>query len=155
MLDLGKVRDEARRYAIECNDASRPVSLCELALRLGYSRQWLSSGKSLRATTLRDLVLREWHEVGVKAHNRLAISIAEIGGVKWNGKEPNWAISPDQWPAIDHLPRILSTAGRREMFAHLRNNYGRSVAMRYAYVCAHPPAKGGRVGNQEVADAVV
>lgn len=158
MLNPDHIRRTARAYAIRCNDEGRCVSLKELCFQFGVNQQWLSTGLSKSSRQARLIVLKEFAQVGVNAQNRLKVSIAEAAGLSCDGIDREWEITEAEWPSLDELPRILGTPGRREMFTHLRDSYGRAVAFRYAYVCAHPPAKGAHFGkgaSKEVARAVV
>lgn len=140
LTDFDHIRREAHAYAIECNAADRPVSLQELCRRLGVNPQWLSSGMRPTNAKARAIVLRQWADLKVQARGPLVHSIAEYAGHARD--TPEWAISEDEWPHHTELTRILALPGRREMFTHLRNTYGRETAMRYAHVCDNPPAKG-------------
>lgn len=138
-IDLAKIPEMARSYAIECNAAGRMVSVKEFSKRLGKSTQWLSTPYTDVAKMARRIVLSEWASIGVKSATRLSVAIAEINEVK---PPKDWRILNHSWPHHRELPRILSTPGRRQMFAHIRAEYGIAAAMRYAYICANPPAKG-------------
>lgn len=138
-IDLNAVARMASDYAVECNAAGRAVSIKEFAARLGKGPMWLSHPFTEIAKKSRQITLEEWHREGVKATRGLASAIEKA-------LEPDnrsdWAIPQSSWPHHTELPRILATPGRRDMFMHLRNEYGRAAAMRYAYVCANPSAKG-------------
>jgi hypothetical protein len=140
--DFDRIRAEARDYGMECKQADRKVIMGDFSERLGMGRQWLSSGHSLAADEARAVVLEEWARLGVKAHNTLSSALTKAAGTVPPDRE--WTIPDNAWPDYEELTRILAQGGRRNMFEDLRNRYGREVAMRYAYVCDHPAAKGAR-----------
>lgn len=146
------IRAEAHAYGMECKQADRAVSLTAFSKRLGMSPQWLSSGRSHRADEVRETVIKEWATLDVAAHSILLAEMDRVKGGSLFGCE--WEIPESEWPHYQELTRILAVGQRREMFEDLRNQYGRAVAMRYAHVCDHPPAKGGRQGENTFGVAV-
>jgi len=158
ITDFDRIKREARAYAIECNNADRPVNLRDLCRRLGLNQQALNAGHNRPSEKARSIVLKEWATIGVKAHAGLKKSIAIAGGETFD-ETREWQILEDQWPDYTELPRILAMGGRREMFEHLRNNYDQATAMRYASVCDNQGNKGATFertkGGREVANAVV
>jgi hypothetical protein len=139
-----QIRAEARAYGEECNAENRLVNIGDFCERLGMNRQWLSSGHSERADSMRIVVLQEWVRLNVTAHHALEGALKEIKKVMGE-RVP--VISESEWPAIEDLRDILAMGQRRAMFEDLRNRYGRAVAMRYAYVCDHPQAYGSSTVN--------
>jgi len=158
LTDFDRIKREARAYAIERNQTGEPVSLRDFCRRLGFNQQWLNGGHNRPSEKARNIVLKEWGAIDVKAHAGLKKSIAVASGQEID-ETRDWEILDDQWPHHTELTRILATAGRREMFEHLRNNYDRATAMRYASVCDNRGNKGATFertkGGREVADAVV